>query len=147
MFVLDANVLLDAVNQRSACHTRCLALVEKCRTGTDICLLTWSICYEFLRVSTDLRALPSPLLATDALRFLESLMASDRFSMLVPTEQHASVLRQTLNENPHVSGNVMHDVHVAVLMREHGIRRIYTRDTDFHKFKFLDPIDPTVGAD
>ena len=36
----------------------------------------------------------------------------------------------------------MHDVHVAVLMREHGVRQIYTRDTDFHKFKFLQPIDP-----
>jgi hypothetical protein len=26
--------------------------------------------------------------------------------------------------------------------REHGIRRIYTRDTDFHRFPFLEPIDP-----
>lgn len=25
---------------------------------------------------------------------------------------------------------------------EHGIRRIYTRDTDFHRFPFLDVIDP-----
>jgi len=29
-------------------------------------------------------------------------------------------------------------------MREHGIRRIYTRDTDFHRFPFLEPIDPTT---
>jgi CubicO group peptidase (beta-lactamase class C family) len=32
----------------------------------------------------------------------------------------------------------------AVLMREHGIRRIYTRDTDFHRFPFLEPIDPAA---
>ena len=30
----------------------------------------------------------------------------------------------------------------AILMREHGIKTIYTRDTDFHRFPFLEPIDP-----
>jgi predicted nucleic acid-binding protein len=27
-------------------------------------------------------------------------------------------------------------------MREHGIRQICTRDTDFHQFAFLEVIDP-----
>jgi hypothetical protein len=31
-------------------------------------------------------------------------------------------------------------------MREHGIRRIYTRDTDFHRFSFVEPIDPVRPA-
>ena len=30
----------------------------------------------------------------------------------------------------------------AILMREHGIRRVTTRDTDFHRFSFLEAIDP-----
>jgi predicted nucleic acid-binding protein len=30
-------------------------------------------------------------------------------------------------------------------MREHGIRRLYTRDTDFHRFPFLDVIDPLAA--
>jgi predicted nucleic acid-binding protein len=30
-----------------------------------------------------------------------------------------------------LSGNLAHD---AVVMREHGIRRVYTRDTGFHRF-------------
>jgi predicted nucleic acid-binding protein len=30
-------------------------------------------------------------------------------------------------------------------MREHGIRRICTRDTDFHRFPFLEAIDPMTG--
>jgi predicted nucleic acid-binding protein len=29
-------------------------------------------------------------------------------------------------------------------MREHGVGRIYTRDTDFHRFPFLQPIDPVA---
>jgi len=34
------------------------------------------------------------------------------------------------------------DTHTAVLMREHGIARICTRDTDFNQFPFLEVIDP-----
>jgi predicted nucleic acid-binding protein len=37
------------------------------------------------------------------------------------------------------------DAHTAILMREHG-RTIYTRDTDFHRFPFLDVIDPLARS-
>ena len=40
------------------------------------------------------------------------------------------------------AGNLLHDAHTAILMREHGIRRICTRDTDFNQFTFLEVIDP-----
>ena len=33
-------------------------------------------------------------------------------------------------------------VHAAVLMREHGISRICTRDADFRRFPFLTVLDP-----
>ena len=49
------------------------------------------------------------------------------------------------HEVPHLEGNLMHDAHTAALMRENGIRRIYTRDTDFHRFPFLEPVDPMAG--
>jgi predicted nucleic acid-binding protein len=39
----------------------------------------------------------------------------------------------------HLAGNLLHDAHI---MREHGIRRICARDTDFHQFAFLEVIDP-----
>jgi predicted nucleic acid-binding protein len=29
-------------------------------------------------------------------------------------------------------------------MREHGIRRVYTRDTDFHRFPWVEVIDPAA---
>ncbi len=45
-------------------------------------------------------------------------------------------------EVPHLAGNLIHDMHTAILMREHGIRRICTRDMDFHRFAFLEVIDP-----
>ena len=62
--------------------------------------------------------------------------------MLVATPRHGAVLAQTLAELPDLAGNVMHDVHTAVLMREHGVSRICTRDADFRRFPFLSVLDP-----
>ena len=53
-----------------------------------------------------------------------------------------SVLARTLEELTDISGNLFHDQHTAVLMREHGVSRICTRDTDFHRFPFVTVIDP-----
>ena len=143
MFVVDANVLVYAANQHSPSHPACYELLEQWQqTGAPL-LLTWGICYEFLRVATHPSALESPLNAADAWTFLASLLDSPGAGILVATDRHADVLGQTLQEIPDLSGNRMHDLHTAVLMREHGIRRIYTRDTDFHKFPFLEPVDPT----
>ena len=48
---------------------------------------------------------------------------------------------------PQLGGNIVHDAPTATLMREHGIRRIYARDTDFHRFPFLEVIDPSLHDD
>ena len=34
----------------------------------------------------------------------------------------------------------------SALMREYGIDRIVTRDTDFHRFDFLEVVDPLRQA-
>jgi predicted nucleic acid-binding protein len=52
------------------------------------------------------------------------------------------VAARTLVEVAGLRGNLLHDAHTAILMREHGIRRIYTRDADFHRFRFLEVLDP-----
>ena len=61
---------------------------------------------------------------------------------MVATPRHAAVLAQVVREIPEVGGNLFHHLHTAVLMREHGVGRICTRDTDFHRFPFLSVVDP-----
>ena len=83
-----------------------------------------------------------PLKAASAWQFVNLLLASPGFSVLVETPRHPEVAEQVLSGLPHLAGNLMHDAHTAILMREHGIRQICTRDTDFHQFKFLEVVDP-----
>jgi toxin-antitoxin system PIN domain toxin len=142
MFVVDTNVLVYAANEQSEHHDRCLALLSEWRERSSAWFLTWGIVYEFLRVVTHPRVLREPARAGQAWGFVEALLESPGLIMLTETTRHADVAREVLAQSPGLTGNLLHDTHTAVLMREHGVRRIYTRDTDFHRFSFLEPIDP-----
>ena len=98
--------------------------------------------YEFLRIATHARVLRAPWSATKAWAFVDAMLASPGLGILVETDRHSAVAEEVVREVPHLAGNLLHDAHTAILMREHGIRRIYTRDTDFHRFPFLEVVDP-----
>jgi hypothetical protein len=104
--------------------------------------VTWPIVYEFLRVTTHRAVLPSPLSLLDAWAWIGALMETPSCQVLLPTQVHGAVLEEVLDTTTGLAGNVLHDVHTATLMREHGIGRILTLDTDFHRFEFLDVLDP-----
>jgi uncharacterized protein len=145
VFVVDTNVLVYAADERAPEHARCRALVEAWRRQSGAWYLTWGIGYEFLRVVTHPRVLRTPWTMDAGARFLNALLESPGLGVLTPTERHALVLADVVAEVPGLAGNIVHDTHTAVLMREHGIRRICSRDTDFHRFPFLEPIDPMTA--
>ena len=145
MFVVDTNVLVYAADISAAEHQRCRTLLERWRTGYAAWFLTWGICYEFLRVVTHPRVLRRPWSGRNATEFLDAVMAAPGLAMLVQTDRHRDVLRDVVAEVPVLAGNLWHDAETAVLMREHGVKRICTRDTDFHRFAFIEPIDPLVA--
>ena len=142
MFVVDTNVLVYAADRDSEFHQPCRSKLEEWRSLASAWYTTWPILYEFLRVTTHPRVLRKPWPLKRSWTFVEALLASPGFTALSPTDRHADVAAEVFRELPHLAGNLMHDAATAVLMREHGIRRIYTRDTDFHRFPFLEPLDP-----
>ena len=146
MLVFDSNVLIHAADEDSPFHAPCRDRVAHARDDASPAFVTWSICYEFLRVTTHARAPVVPWTLPEALGYLETMLASPGFELLVATPRHAAVLARTLLELPDLRGNVMHDVHTAVLMREHGVSRICTRDTDFGRFPFLTVVDPLSAS-
>lgn len=142
MFLLDTNVLIYAADSQCQEHKQCRALLEKCRKDSLPWYTTWGILYEFLRVSTHPRVFKTPLTIDQAWLFANVLFASPGLRILSEGQHHAEVAVKTFQEIQGLRGNLLHDAHTAALMREHGIRRIYTRDTDFHRFPFLEVIDP-----
>jgi uncharacterized protein len=142
VIAVDTNVLIYAADVDSQFHVPCRTWLERQRPRPDAWYTTWGILYEFLRVTTHPRVMRRPWTAPAAWRFVTALLASPGLGILVPSTRHAEVAEEVIAELPHLAGNLLHDAHTAILMREHGIRRICTRDTDFNQFTFLETIDP-----
>ena len=142
MLVFDTNVLLYAADEDSEHHEPCRHRIEDARRSPSPAFLTWNICYEFLRATTHRWVFRSPWTPAESRGFIAALVGSPGIALLLPTRRHALVLEQTVAELPDVRGNQMYDLHTAVLMREHGVSRICTRDTGFHRFPFLTVVDP-----
>ena len=60
---------------------------------------------------------------------------------LIELEGFLDVYREVTGRFP-VRGNLVPDAHLAALLRQHGVRKIYTSDTDFKKFDFLQVLNP-----
>ena len=96
MLLFDTNILVYAANRDSEWHLSCRQRLEDALLGPSPAFLTWSICYEFLRVTTHPRVLQSPWGSRGALRYVSGLLASPGFEVLTATPRHAAVLTQTL---------------------------------------------------
>lgn len=144
MFVVDTNLLIYGVNTDSPDHARCRQLLEQWRAQSTPWYVTWGIVYEFLRVVTHPRVLTRPFSPAQAWRFIDALFASPSLRVLAETDRHRHVAAEVFAEVPDLTGNLAFDAHTAILMRENGIKTIYTRDTDFNRFPFLDTVDPVT---
>ena len=142
MFVVDTNVLVYAADRQSDAHLRCRELLNEWRSQTTPWYLTWSIVYEFIRVTTHPRVFRNPWKAENSWSFIASLLPSPGLTILTDGEQHKAHLSALIREIPGLKGNLIYDAHTAALMKEHGIRVIYTRDSDFHRFPFVEVRDP-----
>lgn len=144
MFVVDTNILVYAADEDSPFHSRCHELMEEWRGQSSAWYMTWGILYEFLRVITHPRVFRKPWSVTEAWSFVKAILASPSLDILIAGRRHVDVAAEVIKNLPSLSGNLLYDAQTAILMREHGIKRIYTRDTDFHRFPFLEPIDPVA---
>ena len=142
MFVVDTNVLIYAVDDAADEQETCRALLEHWRRQATPWYLTWGIVYEFLRVVTHRRVLRRPRTIEEAWGVIAAVLAAPSCGLLVATPRHADILAEIIGEEQGLAGNLLHDTHTAALMHEHGVRRIITRDADFHRFPSLEVVDP-----
>ncbi len=142
MLALDTNVLVYAANTDSEYHFVCRQKLERWRQSATPTFLTWSIVYDFLRVSTSARVFRRPFRLDEAWDFIRILLQSPGIELLTPTSRHSAVLTETIDEGLRLASRDVHDLHIAVMLREHGVSRICTNDHGFHRFPFLTVVDP-----
>jgi uncharacterized protein len=130
--LVDANVLLYAVNDSMSRHASAKRWIEQALSGTEAVGFAWHVLLAFIRLAT-LRALfPIPLEADAALNLVDEWLGARPAVVVHPTARHASVLRSLLGESG-TAGNLVSDAHLAALCIEHGAR-ICSFDRDFNRF-------------
>jgi toxin-antitoxin system PIN domain toxin len=144
--IIDTNILLYAANRDADEQRAATAFLYHAANSGEQWFLTEGILYEFLRVATHPRVFQRPLSWREALSFLKPFLDCSSFLILNTEERHWTLLEEALAKLTHPAGNLFFDVRTAVLMREHGVRTIYTVDTDFLQFPDIHVINPLRTA-
>ena len=144
-FAVDVDILLYASDARCAEHARARRFLDASAAGTELMYLAWPTVMSYLRMATHPRIFSEPLSPAEAARNIEALIALPHCRVVGEAEGFWEAWRAATHGLA-VRGNLVPDAHLAALLRQHGIARLYTHDRDFRKFDFLQVIDPITPA-
>jgi toxin-antitoxin system PIN domain toxin len=140
-FSCDVNVLLYASDASSPVHDVARDFMREAANGRDLFCLGWPTVMSYLRIATHPRIFSAPLSPAEALANMESLAALPHVRLLSEEAGFLDAYGEVAGTLP-IRGNLVPDAHLAVLLRQHGVGTLYTRDGDFRKFDFLDVRNP-----
>jgi uncharacterized protein len=138
---VDANVLIYASDLSSPFHERARALIDGLARGPDLLYLFWPTTLAYLRVTTHPAVFERPLSIGEAWQNIDQLLRRPHVRTPGEGDRFGHLLGTVIGEAT-PRGNLVPDAHLVTLMREHGIRVIWTRDRDFRRFEGIDPRDP-----
>ena len=142
--LVDANILLFAIDEASPFHRAAARWLADRLGGTRRVGLAWQSLGAFLRISTHPRAAERPLSPDEAWSYVEDWLAADVVWIPQPTERHGEVLGSLLTTYQ-LRGNLVSDAQLAALAIEHGLT-ICSADTDFARFREIrweNPLQPS----
>ncbi len=130
--LVDANLLLFAVDEHSRWHRAAREWVEESLNGPRRVGLPWQTLGAFLRISTHPRAAEVPLGPDEAWGHVEAWLDAPAAWIPQPTAAHAEVLG-SLIRSYQLRSNMVPDAQLAAVAIEHGLT-IFSADTDFARF-------------
>jgi uncharacterized protein len=133
--LVDANVLLYAVNEDAQHHQSAKRWLDSALSGESSVGFAWSALLAFSRLSTKVGLFPSPLSVDRALEIVRAWTSAPGAIVLNPTPRHFDVLADLLTSIG-TGGNLVTDAHLAALALEHRAT-IVTYDADFARFPGL----------
>ncbi len=140
-FALDVNILLYASDVSSPLHARALDFLKRCASGSEAFYLAWPTVMAYLRIATHRAIFASPLTTEEAAGNVEALLDLPHVRVLSEKEGFWAVYRAS-TKGAAVRGNLVPDAHLAAILRQHGVRVLYTNDADFKRFGFLQVRNP-----
>ncbi len=133
MQAVDANVLVYSEIVTSTHHVAARRVLTTLAEGRVPWAIPWPCIYEFLRVVTHPRVFSPPVPLDLAMEDLGRILSCPTLILLAETERHGEVMSNVVRDAG-VTGNLMHDAHIAALCIEHGVSELITGDRDFARF-------------
>ena len=140
--LLDANVLIYAVDRRAEAHERAESWLSDQLNGPRRVGLPWQSLSAFLRIATHPRASRRPLDARTAWRQVSAWLDTPVAWIPQPGPDYLSILGKLITQHD-VRGNLVPDATLAALAIENGVALI-SADTDFARFKGLRWENPLI---
>lgn len=132
MKLVDANVLLYAVNASDPRHERSRGWLDHALNGVEPVGFSWLAVLAFLRLSTKFGLFPNPLPVDEAVARVRDWLAQPPSVVVEPTARHLGVLAGLLADTGS-GANLVNDAHLAALAVEHDAV-VVSYDTDFLRF-------------
>lgn len=137
---VDTNILVYASNQADPAHRPALEVLQRLAAGPDLFHLFWPVALGYLRIVTHPAILPRPLSPVQAAANLQALIDLPHVRTPAEAEGFWPLFRDTGRDR--ARGNDVPDAHLVTLMRQHGVRRIYSRDRSLRRYPGIDVVDP-----
>lgn len=141
--IVDANVLLYAVDQRSSFHAIASPWLCNALNSTERVGFPWVSLLAFQRIATHPRISKQPLSAREAWSFITTWLDADNAWIPSPGIHHREILGHLLTSS-NLSSSLVTDAHLAALAIEYGTA-LCSFDTDFARFPDLNWINPSFN--
>jgi uncharacterized protein len=137
MTALDTNILIGIMVASSSLHEE--AMKGMANLTDDLCTTPTNI-GETLRILTHPKVFHSPLKIGKAIGALSDLIESYNIRILDEDINWWKSLGEIEKHIPGLKGNEVFDARIAICLKQHNVKRIFTRDSNFKKYPFLQPI-------
>ncbi len=138
--ILDANILVYAVDRRSQQHERAAAYLTEALGGPTRVGFPWQTIGAYLRLVTHPRVMTNPLSPAEAWADIENWLAADVAWVPSAGARTASILGDLIQRHG-CTANLVKDAQLAALAIEHGVP-VVSADTDFARFPEVMWVNP-----
>ena len=143
MILVDANLLIYAIDADAPPHHAARSWLEETLSGTTRIGLALVVLLAFVRITTRSGVFRNPLSPEEALAYVDSWLGQPSVVIASPGDKHWSIFRNLVLATG-TAGNLTSDAHLAALAIESG-SEVYSADNDFKRFPGVVHINPLLG--
>ena len=138
---VDVNIPLCASDTSSDLSQRAQELLADRAANSELLYLSWGTSMAYLRIATHPSIFSHPLSLAEATANMDALLDLPQARPLHEEEGFWDLFQEVTEDVP-ARGNLVPDAHLATILRQHGVNVLYTNDSDFRKFSFLEVRNP-----